>query len=83
MLSRLRAAGGDFSQAHLIGFGLGSQMFGYISRLFQANENFKFPRLTCLDPTGENFEKVYGFWIENLVPVDRGCAKWVNFKLIF
>lgn len=75
MLSALKTSAKDFSNVSLLAFGIGSQLFGYVGRLFIKQESFQFTRLTCLDPSGENFEKVYGFWLPDLKPIDRDCAK--------
>lgn len=74
-MSSLKSSAKDFSNVQLLTFGIGSHLNAYIARLFIEKENFQFSRLTCLDPSGENFEKVYGFWLPELKPVDRDCAK--------
>lgn len=74
-LSAIKKKSNDFSNVHFLAFGIGSHLFGYVSRFFNEYENFIISRLTCLDPSGENFEKVYGFWIPELKPVDPSCAQ--------
>lgn len=74
-MSSIKANAGDFTQVKNLGIGIGAHLLGYVSREFIAKENFTFSRITCLDPSGENFEKVYGFWLSQLKPVDPKCAK--------
>ena len=75
MINSLKTTAKDFSNVQHVTFGLGSHLVSYVSRKFIKEEDFLFKRITCLDPSGENFEKVYGFWIPELEPIDKECAK--------
>jgi hypothetical protein len=67
----------DFNKITLLGYGIGVFILGQVATNFQNQVNFTFPRLTALDPAGNNFKKIFdvNFNVENLPKLNKSCVK--------
>lgn len=74
-LKNLRNAAGGFKECHIVSFGLGSYVAAEVGRFFINEENYTIDRITMLDPAGENSRAIFGFWIDNVEPITKDCAK--------